>query len=70
MFERLTERAERAAAGRAEAKVRAIEEALKAELPPGVECEGGEDAVTISGRGLKRRYVSDSALRAILARPR
>ena len=66
MFERLTERAARAAAKQVEAKVREIE--AGAELPPGVACEAAEEGVVFSGRGLARRYVTDPALRAVLAR--
>jgi hypothetical protein len=68
MFERLTERAARAAAKRAEAEVRKIEIGLKAELPPGLSCEAGAEGVVISGRRLALRYVTDPALRALLAR--
>jgi hypothetical protein len=68
MFERLMERAARAAAERAEAKVREIVSDLEAELPRGVSREATGDAVVLSGRGLGRRYVTDPSLRALLAR--
>jgi hypothetical protein len=68
MFERLMERATRAAAERAEAKVREIESDLKGQLPPGVSGEAAGDAVVLFGRGLMRRYVTDPLLRALLAR--
>lgn len=70
MFERLTERAARAAADRAEAKVREVESKLKAELPAGIGCETDGGEVVVSGRGLARRYVTDSELRALLTRLR
>lgn len=68
MLERLMERAERNAAARAEARVREIEEELKAELPPGVTCEARRGGVAISARGLVRRYLTDAALRALLGK--
>ena len=68
MFERLMERAARAAAERAEAKVREIESELKAALPSDIGCEAGDGRVVLSGRGLGRRYVTEANIRALLAR--
>lgn len=70
MFERLSERAGRVAAERAEAKAREIGTALAAELPSSVACEASGEGVVVSGRGLRRRYVTDPELRATIARAR
>lgn len=67
MFERLMEHARRMAARARDAKMQAVEEGLRAELPEGVSCEAGAEGVLVTGRDLKRRYVTDPALRSVLA---
>jgi hypothetical protein len=68
MFERLTERAERAAARYREAKIGEIAGALKAELPPGSGCEATPAGIAVFGRGLRWRYLTDAGLRGLLGR--
>jgi hypothetical protein len=66
MFERLEARAGRRALERAEER----REALAAELGealPGVGAEAAEEGVRLSGRGLKRRFARDPALRWLIA---
>jgi hypothetical protein len=48
----------------AEARAGAVADALAARaLPPGIRAERSDGGVTLSGRGLKRRYVRDATLR-------
>ncbi len=70
MFERLAERAARAAERRRDERVRRIEGELRRELPAGVDCEAGKERVVIFGRGLVRRYMLDAALRSVIGRAR
>jgi plasmid stability protein len=70
MFERLTERAGRAAERRAAMKMRRMEAELRSVLPQGIGCEAGDKSVVIFGRGLLRRYVVDPSLRAMLGKLR
>jgi len=63
MFERLTARAEAAAARRAEAQRARIAARIPAALHP----EASADGVRLSGRGLRRRLALDPALKWLLA---
>lgn len=70
MFERLSERAGRAAERRAAMKMRRMEAEFRSALPQGIDCEAAEKSVVIAGRGLLRRYVTDPALRSLLGKVR
>ena len=60
MMERLLKRGQQIA----DARAGVIADALAArQLPPGVRGERTSNGVTFSGRGLRRRYISDAALR-------
>jgi ABC-type protease/lipase transport system fused ATPase/permease subunit len=67
MFDRLAARARRLAEARAAARRAALAAELAAALPPGVKAETGEEGVTLSGRGLRRRFALDAALRWLIA---
>ena len=48
----------------AEARAGMVADALVAsQLPPGIRAERTSSGVVLSGRGLRRRYISDAALR-------
>ena len=66
MFERLQERARRAAEAAAAARRRRIAGRLAEALPAGIAAAEGPEGVTLSGRGLKRRIALESRLRALL----
>ena len=68
MFERLTERARRAAERRAKTRADALARELEERLPPGIACPRGAEGVALVGRGLKRRFALDARLRALLGR--
>jgi len=70
MFERLTDRARSAAFRAAGMRRREIAARLAAELLPGASSQVEGEAVVISGQGLKRRYVLEPEVRAMLARVR
>jgi hypothetical protein len=70
MFERMTERAHRVAQARAERRRRGIAERLRDDLPAGIAVEGRGESVALSGRGLRRRFILDPALRGLLGRLR
>ena len=70
MFERLTERARRAAEAGAGRAARALAERLESELPPGIRAEATGEGVALRGRGLRRRFALDPALRGLLGRGR
>lgn len=63
MFERLMERARKAAERRAAGQVLELTERMRAEAPGGVRIEAGEGGVVLSGRGLRRRFAVEPALR-------
>jgi len=63
MFEDLTERVGRHAERRARKRVLELTERMRVELPPGVRAEAAAEGVMLSGRGLRRRFVTDAALR-------
>lgn len=66
LFERLQERAERAVAVETLRRIDAL--AAEARGFKGVEVEAGLTRLTLSGRGLMRRWLSDAALRFWTAR--
>ncbi len=63
MMERLLKRGQAIGAARAEAAVDAL---MAKPLPPGIEVERASTGITLSGRGLRRRYVTDAAMRALI----
>jgi len=63
MFEGLMERVRAKAARRVEARVL---ELCEREAPRGVSIEATSEGVTLSGRGLRRRVVTEAALRWLL----
>lgn len=65
MMERLLKRGQTIADVRAE---RLVDARLTKPLPPGIRAEriGTGTGIAFSGRGLKRRYVTDAALRALI----
>jgi hypothetical protein len=67
MFERLTDRGEKAAERRARARTDALAEQMKAEAPPGVTITLAARGVLLSGRALRRRFALEPALRWLTA---
>jgi len=67
MFERLSARIERAAAQRARARGAGLAARIADELPSGVTAEADESGVRLSGRGLRRRFALEPALRWLIA---
>jgi ribosomal protein L35AE/L33A len=63
MFEALERRVRRRTAVRVEGQVGAIEARLRSELPGSVDVVGEAGRVVLIGRGLRRRFVTDPALR-------
>ena len=63
MMEQLLKRGQAIGAARAEAAVDAL---MAKPLPPGIEVERASTGITLSGRGLRRRYVTDAAMRALI----
>jgi hypothetical protein len=63
MMERLLKRGQTIGAARAEAAVDAL---IAKPLPPGIAVERISSGVAFSGRGLRRRYVTDARLRALI----
>ena len=63
MFKGLKARATRAGQAAVLAVIARL--AREAALPPDVTVETGEDRLTLSGRGLRRRMLDDSRLRGI-----
>jgi hypothetical protein len=61
MMERLLKRGQAIGAARAKA---AIDVLIAKPLPPGIAVERTSTGITLSGRGLRRRYVTDARLRA------
>jgi hypothetical protein len=68
MFERLLERAGRAAERRAGAKARALAERLGDKLPPGIEARAEAEGVVLSGRAIARRFALEPGLRWLIGR--
>jgi hypothetical protein len=63
IFERLGDHAAAAAEQRKAARVLELTERLGAEMPAGVEAEASAEGVRLTGRGLRRRFVLEPALR-------
>lgn len=63
MMERLLKRGQAIAQERVEAAVGAL---LARPLPPGIQIERVSVGITLSGRGLRRRYVTDAAMRGLI----
>lgn len=70
MFERLMARAQRCVERRAEYRVERLAEGLRSERVRGVKVRVEGRAVILSGRGLRRRFALDPALRWLTARLR
>ena len=60
MFEKLTKAADRRAE---QAVVRAIDRLIEQPMPPGVVAQAGDKGITLSGRNLRRRMLTDTQLR-------
>ncbi len=67
MFERLTERAVRKAEQRTQARIERLATDIEAALPAGIRCAAAPDGMRLSGRGLRRRFALDPALRWLTA---
>lgn len=67
MFEGLAARMRRRAEARAAERGAALAAELAGALPAGIEAEAVEEGVRLSGRGLRRRFARDSALRWLIA---
>lgn len=68
MFERLAERVARMAARRAEERIADMAGRVAAELPPDIAAEAQAGGVRLSGRGLRRRFALEPALRWLALR--
>jgi hypothetical protein len=67
MFERLTERAVRKAERRTQSRIDRLATEIEASLPAGIRCAAAPEGVRLSGRGLRRRFTLDPALRWLTA---
>lgn len=67
MFASLFERGKAAAERRAAARADALASAMQAEAPRGLKIARGKGGVTMSGRGLARRFATEPALRWLVA---
>jgi anthranilate phosphoribosyltransferase len=67
IFEALAARMRQMAERRAAARRDALAAALAGALPAGIEAEAVEEGVRLAGRGLKRRFARDAALRWLIA---
>jgi len=65
MFERLMARGLKRAEAQRARRVAGLAKAVVSDLPPDVAVETGSDGITLVGRGLRRRMLSDARLRAI-----
>lgn len=63
MMERLLKRGQAIGEARAEAAVDAL---MARPFPPGIQVERASTGITLSGRGLRRRYVTEARLRAVI----
>lgn len=63
MMERLLKRGQAIADERAEA---AVDARLERPLPPGISAERIDTGIMLCGRGLRRRFVTDAAVRALI----
>jgi hypothetical protein len=66
MMERLLKRGQTIGELYTDATAHALAEMLRTELPPGIQVERVSVGITLVGRGLRRRYVTDARLRAII----
>ncbi len=60
MFEKLTKAVDRRAD---QAVVRTIDRLIEQPVPPGIVAQAGDRGVTLSGRNLRRRMLTDTHLR-------
>jgi hypothetical protein len=67
MFEKLARRVQAQAESKAKERTLELTERVRAELPRGIKAEATPEGIRLSGRGLKRRFVLDPALRWLLA---
>ncbi len=67
MLERLMLRGAALAHKAARARLDSLAEALRDEVPKGVGVSEAEDAVALSGRGLRRRFALEPELRWLLS---
>ena len=63
MMERLLKRGQAIAQDAVEA---AVDARLARPLPPGISAERIDTGIMLSGRGLRRRFVTDAAVRAFI----
>jgi hypothetical protein len=63
MMEQLLKRGQAIAQARVEA---AVDARLTRPLPPGISAERIDTGIMLSGRGLRRRFVTDAAVRAFI----
>ncbi len=66
MFERIRAGAARAAERRARDVTVRLAEQAGGRLPKGIRAEAGPEGLLISGRSLRRRFVTDASLRDLL----
>jgi hypothetical protein len=66
MMDRLLKRGQAIAELHADATAQALAEMLRTKLPPGIQVERVSVGITLVGRGLRRRYVTDARLRALI----
>jgi len=66
MLERLSDRVREIAERRAEARRTRLAAAMRAEAPAGVRVSEEETSVVLFGRGLRRRFAFEAALRWLL----
>jgi hypothetical protein len=66
MMEKLLKRAGQLAVLHTDATAQALAEMVRAELPPGIQVERVSVGITLVGRGLRRRYLTDARLRALI----
>ncbi len=65
-MERLLKRGEQLAISHTDAAAQALADMLRAQLPAGIAVERVSVGITLAGRGLRRRYVTDARLRALI----
>ena len=67
MFERAVGRISRAAERRRRDRINGLADRMRAAVPGGIEVEPTENGVRLSGRGLRRRFAFEPALRWLTA---
>ena len=67
MFQRIIERVGDGAARRAKARTSVLAEQIRANVPSDIEVSALDEGVRLSGRGLRRRFALDPALRWLMA---